>query len=132
MTPLLNDPAMQATSFVLVHGGYPYCTEAGYMTSVYPNVALDISLMIPWSSIGIAARIEQTLEAAPTHKIMYGSDAIFVPELFWISALNGRRALGRVLDRLVDEQVLGTAEAIEVARGILYRNAERIYRVPLG
>lgn len=127
LTPLLNDPEMLEVSFVLVHGGYPFCTEAGYLTSVYPNVSLDLSLMIPWSSIGIARRIEETLELAPTDKVMYGSDGIMVPELFWISALNTRKALGRVLDRLVDDDVLDTPEALEVARDIFYRNAERIY-----
>ena len=131
MTPMLNEPEMQDVRFVLVHGGYPYCTEAGYMTSVYPNVALDLSLMIPWSSIGIARRIEETLESAPTSKIMYGSDGIQTPELYWISAKNTRRALGRVLDRLEEEGVVDTDEATEIGKDILYRNAERIYGVSL-
>jgi uncharacterized protein len=131
LTPLLNDPELRETPFVLVHGGYPYCTEAGYMTSIYPNVALDLSLMIPWSGHGIARRLEETLEAAPTAKIMYGSDAIYVPELYWISAKNARRALGRVLDRLIDDEVLDADEAKEVAGDILHRNAERIYGVSL-
>lgn len=131
LTPILNEPELRETSFVLVHGGYPFCTEAGYMTSIYPNVALDLSLMIPWSGHGIARRIEETLEAAPTAKIMYGSDAIYVPELYWISAKNARRALGQVLDRLIDDDVLDADEAKEVAHDILHRNAERIYGVSL-
>jgi uncharacterized protein len=132
MTPLLNDPEMQDIRFVLVHGGYPYCTEAGYLTSVYPNIALDLSLMIPWSSIGIARRIEETLESAPTTKVMYGSDGIQVPELYWISALNARKALGRVFDRLIEDDVLDEDEALEVGRDILYRNAERVYGISIG
>jgi hypothetical protein len=131
LTPILNEPEMWGIKLVLVHGGYPYGTEAGYITSAYHNVSLDLSLMIPWSSIGIARRIEQTLEIAPTSKVMYGSDGIHVPELFWISALNTRRALGQVLDRLIDDEVLGDQEAIEVGKDILYRNAERIYGVSL-
>jgi hypothetical protein len=131
LTPILNEPELRETSFVLVHGGYPFCAEAGYMTSIYPNVALDLSLMIPWSGHGIARRIEETLEAAPTAKIMYGSDAIYVPELYWIAAKNARRALGRVLGRLIDDEVLDADEAEEVAHDILYRNAERIYGVSL-
>ncbi|MEA2528136.1 MAG: uncharacterized protein QOF33_3766 [Thermomicrobiales bacterium] len=131
MTPLLNQPEMHDVPFVLVHGGYPFCTEAGYLTSVFPNVSLDLSLMIPWSSIGIARRIEETLESAPTSKVMYGSDGINVPELYWISALNTRKALGRVLDRLVGEEVLDEDEALEVGRDILYRNAERIYGISI-
>ncbi len=131
LTPFLNQPEMQDTRFVLVHAGYPYCTEAGFMTSIYPNLMLDLSLMIPWSSIGIAKRIEQVLESAPTSKIMYGSDGIQAPEMYWISAKIGRRALGQVLDNLVAMDAVDIDEALEIAEGILYRNAERCYRLTL-
>lgn len=127
LTPLLNEPEMAEVPFVLVHGGYPFCTEAGYITSVFENVSLDLSLMIPWSSIGIAQRIHETFEFAPTKKVMYGSDGIMGPELFWISALNTRKAIGRVLSDLIAEDVLDSDEAMEIAGDIFYRNAERIY-----
>jgi uncharacterized protein len=129
MTLFLNEPLMDQVRFVLVHGGYPFNTEAGYITSVYPHVFLDLSLMTPWSSIGVARRIEETLESAPTSKIMYGSDGIMVPELFWISAHMARKALGKVLDGLMSDEVLGADEADDIARDILYRTAERVYSV---
>lgn len=131
MTPLFNQPEIQDVRFVLVHGGYPFCTEAGYITSVFANIYLDLSLMIPWSSIGIARRIEETLESAPTAKIMYGSDGIMVPELFWMSAHNTRHALARVLERLITDQILDQDQATEVAKDILYRTAERVYGVSI-
>jgi predicted TIM-barrel fold metal-dependent hydrolase len=131
LTPLLNEPELAEVSFVLVHGGYPYCAEAGYMTSAYPNVSLDLSLMIPWASIGAARCIAQTLEFAPTKKVMYGSDGIYVPELYWIGAHIARRALARVLGELIDDDVLDRDEAKEVAHDILHRNAERIYGVTI-
>ncbi|MGN6030185.1 MAG: amidohydrolase family protein [Thermomicrobiales bacterium] len=132
MTLFLNSPRMDQVRFVLVHGGYPFNTEAGYITSVYPNVFLDFSLMIPWSSIGIADRIWQTLESAPTTKLMYGSDGIMVPELFWISAHNARRALGKVLDRLLEDDIVDEAEAESIAHDILHRTAGRVYGVTEG
>jgi predicted TIM-barrel fold metal-dependent hydrolase len=131
MTLFLNQPQMDQVRFVLVHGGYPFNTEAGYITSIYPHVFLDLSLMIPWSSIGVARRIEETLEFAPTSKIMYGSDGIMVPELFWISAHIARKALGKVLDRIIDEEIVDAGEAEEIARDILHRTAERVYNVRL-
>jgi len=132
MTLFLNSPRMDEVRFVLVHGGYPFNTEAGYITSVYPNVFLDFSLMIPWSSIGIADRIWQTLESAPTSKLMYGSDGIMVPELFWISAHNARRALGTVLDRLVAEDIADEPEVEQIGHDILHRTAARVYGVKDG
>lgn len=130
LTPLLNSGTVDDTTIVLVHGGYPYCTEAGYLTSVYPGLYLDLSLMIPWASIGISARILQTLEAAPTAKVMYGSDGISTPEMHWISAIVGRRALGAALDQLLAAGFVSAAEAEEVAHDILWRTATRVYRIP--
>jgi len=130
LTPILNSGQVDGTTIVLVHGGYPYCTEAGYLTSVYADLYLDLSLMIPWSSIGIESRILQTLEAAPTAKIMYGSDGIMTPELYWISALIARRALGAALDRLIATQFITASEADEIAHAILHRTARRVYRLP--
>jgi predicted TIM-barrel fold metal-dependent hydrolase len=127
MTLFLNQPQMDQVRFVLVHGGYPFNTEAGYIVSIYPHVFLDLSLMIPWSSIGVARRIEETLEFAPTSKVMYGSDGIMVPELFWMSAHMARKALGKVLGGLIDDEIVDTDEAEDIARDIFYRNAERVY-----
>jgi predicted TIM-barrel fold metal-dependent hydrolase len=112
---------------VLVHGGYPFCTEAGYLTSVFPNVYCDLSLMIPWASVGIARRIEETLESAPTAKIMFGTDAIHLPEMNWLGALVGRRGLTTALTNLVAAGALTAGEAEEVGAAILHANAERVY-----
>lgn len=130
LTPLLNSGLLEGTTIVLVHGGYPYCTEAGYLTSVYGDLYLDLSLMIPWASIGITARILQTLEAAPTAKVMYGSDGITTPELHWISAIVARRALGAALDQLRGAHFISANEGEEIAHDVLWRTASRIYRVP--
>jgi uncharacterized protein len=112
---------------VLVHGGYPFCTEGGYLTSVYPDVYLDLSLMIPWASTGVARRIEQTFESAPLGKVMYGSDGINCPEMHWISARLARQALGRVLDRLVRDRFLSLCQAESAATDVFHRTARRIY-----
>ena len=131
MSPFLNMPEMIPTRFVLLHNGYPYCAEAGYLTAIFPNLMVDLSLMIPWASIGIANRIWQTLENAPTSKVMYGSDGIEMPELHWISAKIGRRALGQVLEDLKKIDAVGDDEAREIAEAIFYRNAERCYGIRL-
>jgi predicted TIM-barrel fold metal-dependent hydrolase len=127
LTPVLNEAEIAATAIVLVHGGYPFCAEAGYLTSVYPHVSCDLSLMIPWSSVGIARRVLETLEAAPTAKVMYGSDGIHLPEMNWLGALVGRRGIATALASLVATDVLTAGEAEEVAADILARNARRIY-----
>lgn len=127
LAPVLNESATTETTIVLVHSGYPFCTEAGYLTSVFPNIYCDLSLMIPWSSVGIARRIAEVLEAAPTAKVMFGTDAIHLPEMNWLGALVGRRGLARALEYLVAVDALTAGEAEEVAVAILHANAERVY-----
>ncbi len=127
LTPFLNQPDILETKIVLVHSGYPYCTEAGYLTSVYPLVWCDLSLMIPWASVGIAARIEQVLEAAPTAKVLYGSDAINIPELNWLGALVGRRGLSQALAKISGAGYFPLADGQEIAADILHRNVESLY-----
>jgi uncharacterized protein len=131
LTPVLNSGVVNGTTLVLVHGGYPFCTEAGYLTSVYPDVYLDLSMIIPWASIGIASRILQVFEAAPTAKVMYASDGISVPELHWIGAIIARRALGAALDQMIAAQFLTGPEAEETAHDVFYRTAQRVYRLPI-
>jgi hypothetical protein len=129
LTPILNSGALDGARLVLVHGGYPYCTEGGYLTSVYPEVYLDLSLMIPWASAGVARRIHQTLESAPTGKVMYGSDGIICPEMHWIASILGHRALGTVLDDLIHAGFLTATEAERAAQDVLHRNARHVYRI---
>lgn len=127
MTPFLGSPGIVDTRIVLVHGGYPYCTEAGYLTSVFPNVWCDLSLMIPWASVGIARRIEETLESAPTSKVMYGSDGINIPEMNWLGALVGKRGLARALTTIAEDEFIDLLQAEEIAADILHRTAESVY-----
>lgn len=130
LTPFLNQPEITETKIVLVHSGYPYCTEAGYLTSIYPLVWCDLSLMIPWASVGIANRIVQVLESAPTSKVLYGSDAINIPELNWLGALVGRRGLSQALSAIAAAGYLRPGEIEEVAADILHRNTEALYGLP--
>ena len=83
--------------------------------------------MVPWASVGIPRRIEEVLEAAPLAKVMYGSDAIHLPEMNWLGALVARRALAKVLGSLVVDGVFTAVEAEDAGADILHRNAERIY-----
>lgn len=129
LTPILNSGALDGTRLVLVHGGYPYCTEGGYLTSVYQEVYLDLSLMIPWASAGVARRIHQTLESAPVGKVMYGSDGIICPEMHWIASILGHRALGTVLDELIHAGFLTATEAEGAAHDVLHRNARHVYGI---
>ena len=117
--------------FVLLHAAYPYVRELSYLAAVYPNVHLDLGLAIPHVASDLPGVVRQALTLAPTTRVLFSSDASGLPELYWLAARWGRRALGTMLEELVRGNALGADEASEVAADILGRNAARLYGVAL-
>jgi predicted TIM-barrel fold metal-dependent hydrolase len=115
---------------VLLHECYPYTRQGGYLAAVYENVYLDLSYGIPPLGYGeMLSFTRQALGAAPTSKLVYSSDGIGVPELHWISAMDGRRAIGQALGEMVAHGELSLPEAEAAGESILRENATRLYRL---
>ena len=53
------------------------------------------------------------------------TDASLVPELYWVGARIGRRALARVLDEHIADGAIDERTALDWAERILWRNSER-------
>ena len=126
---LLRFPAFRACRVLLVHGGYPYHREAGYMANVLPRVYCDLSEGIPFAGHAARAIIAEVLEMAPLSKVVYGSDGYTLPEINYTSAKLGKQALAAALDDLVADGMLGAADAQEAAAMILAGNARALYRL---
>jgi len=58
---------------------------------------------------------------------MYSSDGIGVPELHWISAIDGRRVFGQALGEMVSYGELTVPEAEVAGERILRGNATSLY-----
>jgi uncharacterized protein len=127
---LLAFPPYSDCLVVLVHGGHPWAGEAAIMASLLPNVYLDISQSCPFISYGVADLLWEVLQVAPPAKVMYGSDAFHLPELYWLGARLGRYAVGTVVDRLVSAGFATADEGQQLARGILYDHAVDLYALP--
>jgi hypothetical protein len=113
---------------VLLHECYPYTRQGGYLAAVYENVYLDLSYGIPLLGYGeMLSFTRQALGVAPSSKLMYSSDGIGVPELHWISAIDGRRAIGEALGELVSRRELDFAAAEATGEDVLRANATRLY-----
>ena len=128
--PLLLLPLIRRYScpFVLLHAGYPYFREVGYLASVYSNVYTDFGLSVPYLSVaGMRATVSGLLELAPLNKVMYSSDASLIPELFYLGAVHGREVLADVLTESWKNGDLSTSEAEQAGRGILAENAGALY-----
>jgi uncharacterized protein len=115
---------------VVLHECYPYTRQGGYLAAVYENVYLDLSYGIPLLGYGeMLSFTRQALGVAPSSKLMYSSDGIGVPELHWISAIDGRRAIGEALGELVSQGELDLSDAEAAGESILRANATGLYRL---
>jgi uncharacterized protein len=129
---VLRDPRYHNTTFVLVHGGWPYEKEAALLTAV-KNVYLDTSfqseLLYPSQFKGV---LKQLLTLFP-EKMMYGSDAfpfndaLGAEESFWLAAHTTRTALAAALAELVSERAITQDKALALAHLYLHDNAAKLY-----
>jgi predicted TIM-barrel fold metal-dependent hydrolase len=130
MRQVLQRSDYRGMPVVLLHECYPYTRLGGYLAAVYENVYLDLSYGIPLLGYGeMLSFTRQALGVAPTSKLMYSSDGIGVPELHWISAIDGRRAIGQALGEMVAHGELSLPEAEAAGESILRDNATRLYRL---
>jgi uncharacterized protein len=115
---------------VLLHECYPYTREGGYLAAIYENVYLDLSYGIPLLGYGeMLTFTRQALGVAPISKLLYSSDGKGVPELHWMSAIDGRHVLGQALEDLVAHTELTIPEAEAAGEDVLRGNAIRLYRL---
>jgi predicted TIM-barrel fold metal-dependent hydrolase len=112
---------------VLMHAGHPWSEEAAYIASVLPHVYVDLSVLIPWASLGIESYLTKLIGMMPSSKLLYSSDQVYEPELFWLPARFARRALERALSAAADAEYLTPAAAQAIGRGILAGNTRRVH-----
>ncbi len=130
LTPILTDPDLKNTVFVLLHGGYPWNSAAGFMAAHHPNVYLDLSEFNPATSIGIEHNFREVLQFAPLSKITFGSDGLGIPELFWYAAVQAKRAMGNILEEFVRERLMRPEQAADYAAQFFHGTAKKLYRLP--
>ncbi len=132
MESLFNDPALRKTKFVMLHGGWPFVTEAGTLI-VKPNVYVDFSgwcyLTYPNQA---AKQLRFLLEMAP-EKVLYGSDAspfgggIGWEETALIGANFGRQALGLAVTQMIEEGEVSVDRGKQLVHMVLRDNARNLY-----
>jgi predicted TIM-barrel fold metal-dependent hydrolase len=127
LRPILEGARGRGVRLVLLHQSYPYVREAAFMTAVWPQVHLDLSLALPFLGPGALLPLIELLSLAPATKLLYGSDVSALPELFALCADWARATLGEALAWLVERDGLTADEGREVGRRILWENAVSLY-----
>jgi hypothetical protein len=130
---VLERPEYRGMPVVLLHECYPYTREGGYLAAVYENVYLDLSYGIPLLGYGeMLSFTRQALGVAPVSKLLYSSDGTGVPELHWMSAIDGRHVLSQALEDLVAHNELSISGAEAAGETVLRGNAIQLYRLSSG
>jgi hypothetical protein len=129
---VLRDPRYAATTFVMIHGGYPLEREAIWLAAM-KNVYLD-------SSFGELAQypsafkdtLKMWLETFPD-KITFGTDcfpsnqALGAEESYWLGVRSARTALAAALSEMVSEGEITEDRALELAHAYLHDTAVKLY-----
>ncbi len=129
---ILRDPRYSNTTFVMIHGGYPYDRQAIWLAAV-KNVYLDTSeteiLLYPSEFKHL---LKQWLETFPD-KVTFGTDcfpyneALGAEESYWLGVQSSRTALAAALAEMISEGEVSEAQALQLARMYLHDNAAKLY-----
>ena len=130
---IVRDPRYQATTFVLIHGGYPFDRQAIFLASM-KNVYLDSSgtelVLYPGEFKNV---LRVWLETFP-EKVTFGTDAfpyneaLGVEEVYWIGVHTSRTALAAALAEMIAAREISEPRALAIARGYLHDNAAALYK----
>jgi hypothetical protein len=131
---LLNDFSLAQTTFVLVHGGFPFDREVRALIQK-PNVYTDVSGQTFFHSRhDVSATLRLWLFAFP-EKVLFGTDAFTMTalrgweEMTWLATRSGREALALALTHMIAAGDITRPRAEELARMVLRDNAIRLYKL---
>jgi predicted TIM-barrel fold metal-dependent hydrolase len=129
---ILRDPRYTDTTFVMIHGGYPFEREAIWLAA-RKNVYLDSSYQeLAMYPSEFKRSLKQWLETFPD-KITFGTDCfpynevLGAEESYWLGVESGRQALAAALAEMVSEHEVTEEKALEMARAFLHDTAVSLY-----
>ena len=132
LEPVFNDPNLRHTSFVMLHGGWPFVREAGALLQK-PNVFLDLSQQsLTFPPRTLAGWLREWLETFPD-KVLFGTDgypftdALGWEESAWIAARHARIALALALTGMLRDGEISRPQALTLADQVLHTNADKLY-----
>lgn len=108
---------------------WPYHRQAAFLAAVYPNVYLDTGELNTHAALGYDRILAETLEVAPFEKVLYSSDALGLPELYYVGAMRFRSALSSLLEDWRRRGFCTLSDAVEIASAIGRGNARKVYRL---
>ena len=125
---------LRKTSFVLLHGGWPWYQVAQAMSDK-PNIWLDFSAQTFYLGTHQMAGVLRDWLSWHPEKVLFGSDAysdVDSPLSDWeekevLMTAKARRALAIALTAMMQNGEISHERAVEYARMVLRENALRLY-----
>ncbi|MDA8197554.1 MAG: amidohydrolase family protein [Actinomycetota bacterium] len=125
---LLEDPELSGANFVLLHNCWPFFREGAFLAAIYPNAYIDLSFGIPFLSIDEMETVAKAIVGTtPSNHIVYSSDGVRLPEIFYLSAIDGRSIMGELLSKMISRGEVGEGDALTIANEIFFENAWKLY-----
>jgi uncharacterized protein len=128
LTPFLRAAQTSGGVVILLHC-YPYHRNAAYLAHVFPNVYVDVGLMVNYVGARAGAVLAETLEVAPFAKVLFSTDAYGLPELYVVGAALFRQHLQRLLAGWIAEDACTPADAERIARMVASGNSRQLYHL---
>jgi uncharacterized protein len=131
LEPFINSADRKA-KIVLVHGGYPFTSEAAFLLEkpgVYADFSAQTFLLSPRA---LSRVLRDWLEYEP-EKVLFGTDAspatpdVNWEESAWLTNKTAREALAIALAELIAAGEITRRRASEIARMVLRENANELY-----
>jgi hypothetical protein len=129
---ILRDPRYENTTFVLLHGGYPFQDQAIWLAA-RKNVYLDTSLMELYLYPEEFSQVLRRWLLVYPDKIVFGSDAfpfndaVGAEESYWIAVLSARISLAAALAKMIVQHEVTEEEALRFAHAYLHDTAAGLY-----
>ena len=126
LEPVIAQPDSAATTFVIIHAGYPHHRDTAELARRHENVHVDLTWIPVRDFVGAVDAYEHLLTAVAPTRLTIGADAHY-PETFYGMWVVHLEALATALARLMRGQAWSRKRALDLARRILYDNAVRLY-----
>ncbi|GAB0136190.1 hypothetical protein EsDP_00004502 [Epichloe bromicola] len=117
---------------VLLHSGYPFDRETGYMAALYANVYADIGEVFPLvGRDGQENIVRHVLELCPWEKIIWSTDGHWFPETYLLSIGQMRDVFHTVLCEFVSKRDVSWSQASSMVEDMLFNTSNRLYNLGL-
>ena len=117
----------EKTTFILMHGGYPWLDDVAGLCHVFPNVWADIC-WLPLISVSAAKRLlHELIDVCNADRVIWGCDA-WTGEESYAARLAFFEALSSALCERVEAGMMREGDAYRYAGMVLHGNARQLIR----